>query len=939
MALDLDALTRYWREISISRALNRVEPPAPVPVLSREDQDDDGGAWVAPFTFAQFLTGYVPTEFIAALRDDWERRHRRSIDQEKRPPVFAVHFAPFAIDTAAGDERFHPLLGAMIVTKDGQLFPDPDQVDFPPPLWIPRAHFGLENAAIPEALKFPNFGGYVEAVMQAGGTISWESILHAFAQTWRAAVGVEFNPWVSALPATCQFVDGWIREGSATQFASSIIWAYSEIIRRMETRKTPALYRALVNESAAAPPPTISEKHIGVFDGSHGLLSGQRTCAHAAASLKSGTILAVNGPPGTGKTTLSQTVVANTIINAALERDRPALILAAAATNQAITNVLESFARVQQPCEHPFYQRWLEWWRPYGVYAKASRRRARAWPFPMVLFDPFDFFAFLEENDAKFYKVWTGRQDFNRETFDQDVHELLSAFTADGREIPASLLFAQMRSKGPAYWLSCARIALGQSSLESVSEAMDQLHKLLRDAVRGVQMIVASVAAEHAEDDVVQLIASTISDILGGDAIAWKPFAAARFEEECRIRSADERRDALLAVGEALLGATATSLAMRIAEGRFMEAIQNGGVLECADRAEQRDALHMLANLSPCIVATFDRLPRIARAWDIRGGEWRLAFEVADLILIDEAGQAAPDKAAYAFALGVRAVIVGDNQQLPPVEENDAPYFDEIIADRCGVGTAEYVARHLLCNVATAQAPSSIMHVASNASAISAGERTGPGLWLYDHFRCEEPIIAFSSKLWYGNKLRCRVHTRSAVELYPLVYVPTFGEDARSRRSRVNLYEAEGIAEWIATYGDYLVAQCGKPLADVVAVVTPFVAQAHAVSRAIARIVPGESQRIVVGTVHTLQGAERDVVILSTVYAPRDGVPYTSFFDSQPRLVNVGVTRARRSLVVVGHPNALRNARPGTVMAHLREHLIERGAATSDEIGRMQQTA
>lgn len=65
--------------------------------------------------------------------------------------------------------------------------------------------------------------------------------------------------------------------------------------------------------------------------------------------------------------------------------------------------------------------------------------------------------------------------------------------------------------------------------------------------------------------------------------------------------------------------------------------------------------------------------------------------------------------------------------------------------------------------------------------------------------------------------------------------------------------------------------------------------------------------KITVGTVHSLQGAERNIVLFSTVYTSDNQQEY--FFDRGVNMLNVAVSRAKDAFIVVGDKDILK---PGT---------------------------
>lgn len=88
------------------------------------------------------------------------------------------------------------------------------------------------------------------------------------------------------------------------------------------------------------------KKHLGVMSGKWPLSPSQRESLHHLNETKDGEILAVSGPPGTGKTTLLQSVVADLFVKHAKEGLKAPIIVATSTNNKAVTNIMDSFANV-----------------------------------------------------------------------------------------------------------------------------------------------------------------------------------------------------------------------------------------------------------------------------------------------------------------------------------------------------------------------------------------------------------------------------------------------------------------------------------------------------------------------------------------------------------------------------------------------------------------
>jgi hypothetical protein len=87
-----------------------------------------------------------------------------------------------------------------------------------------------------------------------------------------------------------------------------------------------------------------NDLHLGQMGYDFPISISQRKSLNTLLSTRD-KVFAVNGPPGTGKTTLLQSIVANKFVESALEGKNAPIILACSTNNQAVTNIIDSFSK------------------------------------------------------------------------------------------------------------------------------------------------------------------------------------------------------------------------------------------------------------------------------------------------------------------------------------------------------------------------------------------------------------------------------------------------------------------------------------------------------------------------------------------------------------------------------------------------------------------
>ncbi|MGR6535877.1 caspase, EACC1-associated type [Streptomyces sp. SS52] len=264
-----------------------------------------------------------------------------------------------------------------------------------------------------------------------------------------------------------------------------------------------------------------------------------------------------------------------------------------------------------------------------------------------------------------------------------------------------------------------------------------------------------------------------------------------------------------------------------------------------------------------------------------------LTPKLFDLVVIDEASQCSIPSVLPLLFRARRALIIGDPMQLGHIP-GVSPQQERQARTRAGLSAAQLEHHRLTYHV---------------YSSYHAAEQHGDGALLLDeHYRCHPRIADVVNSHCYGGRLRVLTDVRrqvpghdpvGAADPAPVlgwVDVPS-GASARGGdgRSWRNAAEAEAVRRVV----DGLLA--GLPADATVGVVTPFRAQKETLAR-----IWRDDDRVRVGTVHTFQGGQRDVMVLSPVAAHNTPPRTTHWVASQVNLWNVAVTRAKSQLITVG---------------------------------------
>ncbi|OCJ17231.1 hypothetical protein A6U87_20695 [Rhizobium sp. AC44/96] len=273
-------------------------------------------------------------------------------------------------------------------------------------------------------------------------------------------------------------------------------------------------------------------------------------------------------------------------------------------------------------------------------------------------------------------------------------------------------------------------------------------------------------------------------------------------------------------------------------------------------------------------------------------------------LIVDEAGQAAAHHAIDALSRAKRTIVIGDPFQLEPISAISSS-VDDALASRFGI-PREFRSK-----------AGSLQTLADRINPFGA-RRNGKwiGAPLLVHRRCIEPMFSISNALAYEHSM---VLVNNALQAENPV-----GNDRLAFGPESAWFNVRGASEMpdrfyvpeegaLACYIMSRLAECRPPqhrgqLPDLF-VISPFrkvalgiredlLANAPTMFGHTAPDVVEEWAERSIGTVHSFQGKEAEIVLLVLGASDAESI---SWALAKPNIMNVAVTRARRRLYVIGN--------------------------------------
>lgn len=247
---------------------------------------------------------------------------------------------------------------------------------------------------------------------------------------------------------------------------------------------------------------------------------------------------------------------------------------------------------------------------------------------------------------------------------------------------------------------------------------------------------------------------------------------------------------------------------------------------------------------------------------------------VFNLVVMDEAAQCPVTPSLISIVQGKRLALFGDPLQLQPIIQLTERKNRLLKIKHHVTEDYDYLNNSIL-------------------SLLSRVDPVSPHILLRNHYRCQKPIIEFSNQRYYHGALDTSTASSSCLD--PLVFIPVKNRFVANETRNTSRAESEAIVSYLKTNERHY-AKCS------VGIITAFKNQSELIKEGLKNV---GITNVDVGTIHSFQGAEKDVIIASTAITQRTYPRAYDWVKQNHQMMNVAITRARSQFVMVADYPAL----------------------------------
>lgn len=249
-----------------------------------------------------------------------------------------------------------------------------------------------------------------------------------------------------------------------------------------------------------------------------------------------------------------------------------------------------------------------------------------------------------------------------------------------------------------------------------------------------------------------------------------------------------------------------------------------------------------------------------------------------DVAIIDEASQCDIASCFPIMYRAKRSVIVGDDKQLPHLS------FLEKAKEQSFLSQYGIPDKYQL-----------MWRFRTNSMFDLADYYSMNSVMLDEHFRSLPPVIEFSNKEFYAGRIRIMRKDPNDYKALELVKVAEGKVDSDATRNLPEVEELVKVLHEIIIEDER--KNPDKP--TTIGIISPFRAQVEQLKISVPKVLSDymiKKHQIEIGTAHTFQGDERDIMLISWGFA-NNSFPQSITFLQKPNLFNVAITRAKNKCI------------------------------------------